>query len=1030
MKGAISMLDRVAMKRQCKSFVAISVQIFLVSFLAISAGAQGPNGVPAKPAQAKMVGHPRKATLRELYEMFFTFAAHVETTADAGAQRGRDMTFYRAHLQKASGLDAVEYARVLDAAQRFAAVDADAQRRLSELMKEAKAAQTGTTSSRIGLPAGDRTQVNSLLAQKASSLTDEIANVRHVLGEERASMFETYLQTKYVMGHIGPAAPATNGSAPTRGKSKATPATLDPGESCHDFYFDEGDGVMEICADAQISYLGSPGSDSVEFYAYMDFDGSDPNGIAWSSYSVEGDFYIDGDEDEDLDCSADDSQTCITDVELTSGNGVTYSWIATGYVDWVYDDDCDGWCDSDDGSEDSPTADVTIYYPAFSISPSSIEQGQNGTFTLSGSDLVSPFGNKPTVSVTNEDAVFDEFSMQSDYSESTIYVDFETQADADTGDQTVQANNGFGSGSADITVNEAPQPPTITGIAVNGVANAPLQAGTQQTVTLTGTKFGTSDNVTVYTDGQYITVDSVGTPSVAHRTQAANKGSISSNGRKSAQPYDDQTLTFTVTTAEGAPSGTASFDLLTNDGAKNPDTITPAFTVDPVPPPTITGIAVNGVANAPLQAGAEQTVTLTGTNFGTSDQVTVYVDGQYITVDSVGTPSVAHRAPAANAGSKSSNGGKSAKPDTVQTLQFTVTTSENAPGGDASFELITNAAGDPDAITPNVAVDPITPTVSISTQPPYQVEVGQTINLSATGTPPDGTYGWSSGDTTIVEVQSSSGNGVTLQADAMGAAIVTVTYTAPSGLTATATATVTVTTPDIVVIGWIDANAITLPNGASAALKLALNTYGTCSVTLIAWSNGNTLDLLGTAANIKYANAWLLKNSGNTAPPPTIDPATVLSGGDFRLFNESQWTFFQSDGKLSSATQITGTAAVGATPDPCGVLPPVPGQNHPDNGASGITKSADAVYQLAEGRIGTTGQAVNQTINGRTTPYIWSVIEFDTSGVATTTDTAIFPAYSVYKDGVQIAVYPETQSKMNNFIAKDDTYQRLPSQIK
>ena len=202
------------------------------------------------------------------------------------------------------------------------------------------------------------------------------------------------------------------------------------------------------------------------------------------------------------------------------------------------------------------------------------------------------------------------------------------------------------------------------------------------------------------------------------------------------------------------------------------------------------------------------------------------------------------------------------------------------------------------------------------------------------------------------------------------------------------------------------------------------------STTLIAWSQNNSLGLLGTAANKNYANAWLLKNSGNAAPPATIDPATVLSGGDFRLFNESQWTFSQSGGTLSSATQITGTAAVGATPDPCGLLPPVPGQNHPDNGASGITASADAVYQLAEGRLGTTGQAVNKTINGRTTPYIWGVIEFDASGVATTTDHAIFPAYSVYKDGAQIATYPQTQSNMTAFIAKDATYQRLQSQIK
>ncbi len=198
------------MKRRCKSFVTISIRIFLVSLVAISVSAQSSRSVPEKPAKVKRLG--KKATLPQLYEMFFAFAAHVEAKADAEAKLGRDLSFYRWHLQRASGLDEVEYARVLDAAQRFTAVNADVQEQLSELMKVARS-QSGTSSSRLTLPAGYKTRIDGLQAQKAESLKNEIANVRRVLGEERANMFETYLRTKYIMHRVGPALPETNGPA-------------------------------------------------------------------------------------------------------------------------------------------------------------------------------------------------------------------------------------------------------------------------------------------------------------------------------------------------------------------------------------------------------------------------------------------------------------------------------------------------------------------------------------------------------------------------------------------------------------------------------------------------------------------------------------------------------------------------------------------------------------------------------------------------------------------------------------------------
>ena len=40
-------------------------------------------------------GTPRKATLPELYEMFFNFAADIEARAEADTKRGLDRTFFQ-----------------------------------------------------------------------------------------------------------------------------------------------------------------------------------------------------------------------------------------------------------------------------------------------------------------------------------------------------------------------------------------------------------------------------------------------------------------------------------------------------------------------------------------------------------------------------------------------------------------------------------------------------------------------------------------------------------------------------------------------------------------------------------------------------------------------------------------------------------------------------------------------------------------------------------------------------------------------
>ncbi len=169
-------------------------------------------------------------------------------------------------------------------------------------------------------------------------------------------------------------------------------------------------------------------------------------------------------------------------------------------------------------------------------------------------------------------------------------------------------------------------------------------------------------------------------------------------------------------------------------------------------------------------------------------------------------------------------------------------------------------------------------------------------------------------------------------------------------------------------------------------------------------------------------------HSGNSRPLQTIDPAAAVAGGDFRLFNRLKTTYSQSGGVISTPAFAQAAAIVGTTPDPCGIFPNASGEENLFNGSEGRTYSGTGVYQLAEGRLGSIGQQVNFTINGMTTPWIWSVIRFDSSGNLSPLDHAIFPTYYVYVNGVlTLPVFP--QSPPASFIQFNDSYQRLPVQI-
>lgn len=331
--------------------------------------------------------------------------------------------------------------------------------------------------------------------------------------------------------------------------------------------------------------------------------------------------------------------------------------------------------------------------------------------------------------------------------------------------------------------------------------------------------------------------------------------------------------------------------------------------------------------------------------------------------------------------------------------------------------------------------------LSVIMNPTSKTEIiDKEFSVVANGTPPlDGSYTWEiiatqPGDdatvATLVQAPSCSNQAsctAVVKGVKVGKATLRVHFIcSTTGAEVTADSAITISTPDVVVISWVDASTITLPSGASFLLRLDLNTPIACSLLLGTWVAGIPTDLFGSA-EVDYANAFLLKNSGNNRPPSTIDPDAALAGGDFRLFNRFQATFTQTGGTISTLKVLKSSAVVGTTPDPCGLVPNASGEAHPFNGARGVTISGTGVFQLAEGRLGSLGQRVNATINGRTTPWIWSVIRFDASGSLTPLDHAIFPTYYVYKNGILISTFP--QSIPASFILKDSTYQRFPSEI-
>ncbi len=215
------------------------------------------------------------------------------------------------------------------------------------------------------------------------------------------------------------------------------------------------------------------------------------------------------------------------------------------------------------------------------------------------------------------------------------------------------------------------------------------------------------------------------------------------------------------------------------------------------------------------------------------------------------------------------------------------------------------------------------------------------------------------------------------------------------------------------VIAWIDGDAIKLPPGGSPGLQSVFPAvgpwpvgsigYAACELEVASLVAGNLLFASNTAEDMAYANAWLLKYSGNRDPGPSIIPSNFTSFNyQYRLFAD-----------FSPYNNIA-RALIGYTPEPCGTPGVyVQGDAYPQNQQTGTSSQLGLRYLLAETRVGLDGQEGWLTLNGnREIPWVWSVIEFTQDGkptrfqkitdivgcggVSTTVNYQIFPTYSVY----------------------------------
>ena len=244
-----------------------------------------------------------------------------------------------------------------------------------------------------------------------------------------------------------------------------------------------------------------------------------------------------------------------------------------------------------------------------------------------------------------------------------------------------------------------------------------------------------------------------------------------------------------------------------------------------------------------------------------------------------------------------------------------------------------------------------------------------------------------------------------------------------------------VLTDDVTVVGWIDGANISLPAGANPDLVSQLNTPSQCGPLVGSWAAAGlggplTPVRVSVTSNIdrQYADAYLNKSSFNLPPPQTIpDPSGLwnVSDEDFRVYNRFR-TYYEVSpvGGIAWPTfqnLLESVVINGPTPDPCRNVGPVASEAGLHNGLKGSSTGQRWVYQVAEARIGSVGQAVNTYLNRpmqsgianyrSVTPFIWSSIQFNQDGSLQPffpqINIQMFPTYYVYRNGVLVQKFDQ-----------------------
>jgi hypothetical protein len=330
---------------------------------------------------------------------------------------------------------------------------------------------------------------------------------------------------------------------------------------------------------------------------------------------------------------------------------------------------------------------------------------------------------------------------------------------------------------------------------------------------------------------------------------------------------------------------------------------------------------------------------------------------------------------------------------------------------------------------------------------------------------PGGSYSWSTNNPSMVGFltppSGPNASQVTLGiVSTNGEATITLTYVSPCGAVASDSFTFALTN-DTTAIAWVDGSQVqlvpppNLPGGDPDPIWDQLVGLGStvCGDTLLDWSNlgqtGVGVSNNGlTSAEIAFANEFVISGSANPSPPTQLqqDQSSLINGQQYRLYQRFQayWELGPNGGFSASQppSVLESWVAVGVTPEPCtGYQVPIlslPVQQNALNGHYGLTSNGLWLYQVNEARLGPEGQGVNQFLNGTagadfttTTPWIWSVIQFDANGYtqtfapnttnSTTQNLGSFPAYWIYTNGY--LAYAIGQSSLAGFIALNSTFQ-------